>query len=450
MKKILVFVFLLLCGASQSAQIVNVEYIHDTINQVWNVSVPYNSTLTNPHVVANMKYLLTAIDATNKKLGTTTNYRASAYATNAAVDTIATDSAIDNLVEPKYKFFITTTDDTNTFSFAISAKGTYYIDWGDGKTEIISKTDLEKKTYTHNYTSMQKWNIKLGGRATAYSSVEKTPAISFYNNLKLAAIDGSLGRIFPTLADGSQPVFFETFMWCVNLASGIPSDLFKGIRGAPVEYMFGFLFYRCRTLSGEIPENLFSGLDGAPVKELFHATFYETNLTGTIPEKLFAGIKGPPAFGVFGSTFQNSTGFTSIPAGLFSGIVGVPAPNMFASTFMNCSGLTSVSDKLFANISGNATPYMFYATFFKCSSLKSIPENLFGNISGAAQDYMFARTFYGCTSLTGPSARINGKFLYNIWPSATDIQAGSAYGESIGLTDYANIPSTWRKTLDLS
>ena len=61
-----------------------------------------------------------------------------------------------------------------------------------------------------------------------------------------------------------------------------------------------------------------------------------------------------------------------------------------------------------------------------------------------------AGTFYGCTSLTGQSAQINGKYLYNIWPSATEEQVGSAYGNATGLTDYASMPAIWIKILDLS
>ncbi len=444
MKQIFAFLFFLFCGVAHSAQVVNVEYIHNAIKQKWDITIPYNPELTNPHVVANMKYLLTAVDVTNEMLGTNTNYGNGEYATLVAADTIATDTAVDVLVDPKYKFFITTTSNTNVFNFTISAAGTFYVDWGDGQEEIIHKPDVGKTEYSHQYKSAGTWNIKLGGRAVAYSGEEKIAAISFYNNANLAEIDGSLGRIFSTLANGHQPVFFETFMWCVNLAGQIPPALFTGIRGAPVEYMFGFLFYRCRNLSGEIPENLFAGLDGSPVTELFHATFYGTNLTGEIPGKLFAGIRGKPAKGVFGSTFQNSTGFTTVPAELFAGISGAPAPYMFSSTFMNCTGLTEVADKLFANISGAPAEYMFYASFLECNNLKNIPENLFGNISGTAQDYMFAKTFYNCTSLTGKSAQINGKYLYNIWPNATEDQIGEMYYNAIGLDDYNGIPELWK------
>ena len=123
---------------------------------------------------------------------------------------------------------------------------------------------------------------------------------------------------------------------------------------------------------------------------------------------LFDGISGAPAEYMFAGTFNN-TPITSIPEGLFAGISGAPQRDMFASTFEN-------------------TP------------ITSIPENLFGDISGAEAYGMFGRTFSNCTSLTGPSARIGGKYLYEIWPDYN----GWTYQNATGLSDYDQIPSGWR------
>ena len=69
MKKIVAAIFSILFFAPTFAgQIVNVEYIHNAINQKWNVAIPYNKKLTNPRVAANMQYLLTAVDRANKIL----------------------------------------------------------------------------------------------------------------------------------------------------------------------------------------------------------------------------------------------------------------------------------------------------------------------------------------------------------------------------------------------
>ena len=141
MKKVLVFLFLLLCGAAQSAQIVNVEYIHQIINQKWDIDIPYNPALTNPRVAANMKYLLTSVDVANEMLNgeKTTDYGAGEYATTVAADTIATNTAVDMLVKKSGKYVFQLEHYYEKEGWAglirnpehllmISAAGTFYID----------------------------------------------------------------------------------------------------------------------------------------------------------------------------------------------------------------------------------------------------------------------------------------------------------------------------------
>ena len=135
-----------------------------------------------------------------------------------------------------------------------------------------------------------------------------------------------------------------------------------------------------------------------------------------------------------------------IPDNLFGDLYGQPKQSMFESTFYGVYNLTgSIPDKLFGNLYGNPASNMFNSTFNQCSGLiGEIPENLFGNISGDAQNNMFRQTFQGCSGLTGSSAKINGKYLYEIWPVATATQVGIMYRGATGLTDYADIPSTWK------
>ena len=267
---------------------------------------------------------------------------------------------------PPAEFTLTTTPDTKSFSFKISAAGEFVVNWGDGTVETITKPDTTDTTYTHNYDTANTYTIGIDGQATAYNTDETTAAISFYvgssasaketNVKKIAFIDGSLVAIFGTLSSdtNNQPRFCQTFKNASNMRGSIPSDLFAGISGAPASYMFEGTFAYCRSLTG------------------------------------------------------------AIPAGLFAGISGAPAS------------------------------YMFQNTFYGCSKLTSIPENLFGNISGTAQSNMFRQTFYNCTSLTGPSARINGQYLYEIWPDATSTQVGDMYYNATGLSDYSSIPSVWK------
>ena len=369
MKKILLILFgLLFVSGAYSAQIANVEYVHKMIEQTWDITVPYNSALNSVKQIANMKYLLSAIDVANHMLNgsATTDYSNGEFATLQVADTDTVNTAIETLVTDSggrnYKFFITTTSNTTSFKFYLSAAGEFVVDWGDGTRNKITRTNTEELEYSHNYSTAGTYTIKIGGKATAYNTNDYIAAIGFSNTIyyyyadNIASIDGSLGAIFGTLSSdtNNQPRFFYTFQNAYNMKGSIPSDLFAGISGTPASYMFYQTFLGCSGLTGAIPNGLFGNLTGAPAS------------------------------------------------------------------------------------------YMFYGTFSGCSKLTSIPENLFGNISGPAQDFMFKKTFYNCISLTGPSARINGQYLYEIWPSATSSQVSDMYYNATGLSDYSNIPSAWK------
>ena len=478
MKKIffaLLGCFIAICA--HAAQIVNVDYVHKLIAQKWDISVPIKAD--NPMQVANMKYLLTAIDVANEILNgePTTNYGNGEFATLQVADTTATNQAVDTLIEKeeKYKFSLTinqthyqSVKKTTDFKFSIGAAGTFYVDWGDGTEETIVKNNTNLVTYSHDYkTTDAVYTIRLGGKATEYSENITSIGFSdlFYNDADdeddcsyahaIESIDGSLGKIFRTLSNNTvkQPRFGNTF-WggvpesygygCYAKITSIPAGLFAGISGAPASYMFLGTFSDCRNLT-TIPARLFAGISGAPAEDMFYNTFYGCSGLTSIPDGLFAGISGAPAYGMFDSTFEECSGLTgAIPDGLFGNLSGAPAAAMFHETFSGCSKLTSIPENLFAGISGAPASYMFYYTFSNCSGLISIPENLFGNISGTAQSYMFYGTFDGCTSLTGPSARINGQYLYEIWPDATSSQVGYMYYNATGLSDYATMPTVWK------
>ena len=101
MKRVLLCLLSYVCVfEAQSAQVVNVEYIHKIIKKKWDIELSYNSALVTPKVVANMEYLLAAVDATNRLINgvVTTDYANGEYATTAAVDTIAADRAVETLV----------------------------------------------------------------------------------------------------------------------------------------------------------------------------------------------------------------------------------------------------------------------------------------------------------------------------------------------------------------
>ena len=409
LKSLILGIFFLFCGASinpaQSGQVANVEYSHKLVNQRWGIEVPYYPE--NAKLVVNMEYLLTVVDRANLMLnGEATSSYASdpVYATKQAVDIIAVGDAVNRLITYKPMFYVTTTGNTSSFEFDISAAGSFSINWGDGTVDNINKTDTTNTTYRHTYDSAGEYTIGIGGKATAYNTSTTTAAISFRDNTNTAGISGSLGAIFGTLPSGTQPRFYQTFYYNSNLTGEIPADLFAGISGAPASYMFESTFYGCSGLTGTIPENLFAGISGTPASYMFSNTFYGcSGLTGSIPENLFAGISGAPASYMFSNTFNGCSGLTgSIPENLFGNISGAPASSMFYRTFEGCSGLTGIGGPLFAGISGAPASSMFYRTFYGCRGLTgTIPENLFGNISGTPAIYMFSSTFYNCSGLTG-------------------------------------------------
>ena len=279
----------------------------------------------------------------------------------------------------EYAFFITTTGATTSFDFKMSASGNFVVDWGDGTTQEIVRANTTETTYSHNYAAAGEYQIRLGGRATEYNTNYTTAAISFEGNKNITKINNSLGAVFPSIGGADtpseQPRFYRTFADCSNLTGKIPDNLFDGVSGAPIKYMFTGTFLRCIGLTA-------------------------------IPETLFAGVSGAPAEWMFYYTFEGCTGLTEIPENLFAGIKGAPAANMFRSTFISCSGLKSIPEKLFAGISGEPAERMFYCTFQSCTNLTgNIPVGLFGKLYGAPAYEMFGGTFKGCTYLTGPTAR---------------------------------------------
>ena len=447
--------------ATDVAPIINVKYVHDAIRTKWGLDIPYNAGLTNPAAAANMRYVLGMVDRANARFNIETHYGTGPYATSAAANRTTANRAIEKLVDKPsgYPFIATTTPDTTDFDFDLSASGTFYVDWGDGTVDTIEKNDVNKQSFSHTYETAGTYVVKLGGRATGYNQDKEPvvhptsldddavvygapdedynyiPVISFAGNEYLAKIEGSLGKIFPTLPGGIQPRFSHTFVRCISLSGTIPGELFSGISGAPVAGMFygtfsgsegltgaipeklfagisgapatgmfAETFFGCLGLTGKIPSGLFAGISGAPAPYMFYGTFAGCEgLTGAIPENLFAGISGAPADYMFAGTFLECLGLTgAIPEKLFAGISGAPADSMFYSTFSGSEGLTgAIPEKLFAGISGAPADSMFSETFAGCKGVTAIPENLFGNISGAPADYMFNSTFEGCSGLTG-------------------------------------------------
>ena len=409
------------------AGLASVGAVHDYVNKVWGVDIPRTHAASN---LLNMKYLMQLVDAANEELNgfPTSNFANNdKYATTQIAADITATTAVDTLIKPKCQpdltdsFCFIPASTSKTYSFQISAAGDYTIDWGDGKSDRIEKTNTSLTTYSHTYANAaSRHRILLTGQATAYNTSVSVAAISFKeSSAKLSSMTGCLGCIFSTIDDTTvptnqrQPTFYQSFLGNSGISGKIPENLFAGIYGEPVSSMFYHTFNGYSGLTGEIPENLFAGLQGKPVILLFESTFNGcSGLTGTIPEKLFSGIQGTPAAYMFRDTFSGCTALTSIHENLFSGLKGAPIEALFYGTFRSCRGLTSIPKKLFANI----TP------------------------TGNYRNYMFINTFSGCTNLTGPSAKIGDKYLYEIWPN---VSGQNTYNSATKLSDYDCIPTGW-------
>lgn len=96
---------ILIPGDVRAAQVANIQYIHNYITKKHGITVPIKSSI--PTQIANVKYLLCAVDAANLALNgsATTSYCTHALATQQVVDTSAVIDAVDRLVVTSTPFF---------------------------------------------------------------------------------------------------------------------------------------------------------------------------------------------------------------------------------------------------------------------------------------------------------------------------------------------------------
>ena len=315
-----------------------------------------------------------------------------AVAPTCSVTSVACDDGLE-LVDGKCRittpeFIIKTTEISSDFQFTISAKGRYYIDWGDGNFEPINKTNTEIEPITHTYTPGNSYTIHMSGNAVAYNSADYVAAISFKDNTQIASVDGSLGAIF---GGGTKYMFNATFQNCTSLTE-ISNNLFAGVDTA-YESLFNSTFDGCTSLV-EIPAGLFAGVSGT-APNMFRDVFTKCERITYVPANLFANVSDG-AYGLFANAFAGCTGLQTIYSNMFSSISNA-AERMFMNTFDGCSSLSEIPAGLFDSVMGSQ-PYMYYSTFKNCSALHEIPTGLFNNVD-VARDRLFYFTFNGCSSL---------------------------------------------------
>ncbi len=308
------------------------------------------------------------------------------------------------------KFTVTTTELSagDEFRFYMSAMGTFYIDCGAGGTlsgtgasgKILNRTNTNVGLYTCAYSTAGVKTIRYSGIATQYSSGDffaDAGAIQFayWNEVDgdlptpslVAAIDGSLGAIFPTLGQTKalQPMFSDTF---------------------------------ASTQITTIPENLFDGIYGCR-EEMFMQTFNYSNVT-SIPNKLFSDITCP-ARDLFRSTFWG-TKITSIPPDLFENIIYgddmYALTRMFFCTFRECTELTGyIPPSLFGelNNSGKYGTGMMNGTFADDDSLATSCPSGTTQFTTGYEGYWNGHVACQSNSITCNA----GQYVQKLWDSCT-------------------------------
>ena len=309
-----------------------------------------------------------------------------------------------NWISAEFSLNTTNLNADTVFKFKMSAAGTFYVDWGDGMIEMITRENTNETTYSHTYTTAGVKTIQFGGTASNYSSTSTVAAIRFGKvgasdtNVTpelIASVSGNLSSIFPYItnnaANGAQPRFSGLLGFATNLTE-IPATLFSGYTTTS-DSMFRYAFTACNSITA-IPATLFSNISTVAAS-LFEGTFAGCTSLTTIPGNLFSNITTAES-GMFSNTFAGCTSLTTIPSGLFSNIIS-GAPGLFSATFRNCTSLTIIPSNLFAGITTGVAS-LFEETFYGCTSLTTIPHGLFSNLTTGAT-YMFNATFYGCTTL---------------------------------------------------
>ena len=261
----------------------------------------------------------------------------------------------------------------------------------------------------------------------------------FENCPKLHTIEGS---IFPDTSGVSSIAY--AFCNCPELRN-IPEDLFAPF--GTVKLKFTATFAACSSLE-EIPAGLFASNTKA---KQFSETFADCTSLKTIPEGLLATcadvttVKG---------MFHGCTSLEEIPADLFA---SSPAITSFETTFAECSSLKSIPAELFSAIGTKTSSITFAECFALCTSLETIPAGLFDTVRRI--NYIDG-CFDGCTSLTGesPYTIITSEdgtqtkvHLYErtrgddfpIAPTSSSAHE-ACFGGCSGLTDYQDMPSSWK------
>ena len=396
-------------------EIVNVEYIVKFVKNKWDVDVPYKEE--EIHWAANVEYLLKVVDYANGKLnnGQKTNYGESEYATKEVVDTVAANQAIRTLIRKKIDALFTVIPETDgdTFNFKLSATGTFYVDWGDGKVQEINKSDTTSEVISHTYTdgrAASAHKVGMAGVATGYNTANNIGAIAFYNNstdstYRIKSIDGCLSCAFPVISTdaGQYPIFYYTFGYNSALTS-VPETLFQNITTGG-DYMFRYTFRNSGLES--VPDDLFAGITIGE-RSMFYYTFYGCNNLKALGDNWFPNMERISLYDTFWYMFANS-GIETVGNNWFAKLTYVPegqagnnihwAKNAFKGMFTDMSNLKKVGGNWFAALTSVDGYQAFTGVFSGHKNLESIGDGWFPKLETVSGEDAFAEMFYNTKAL---------------------------------------------------
>ena len=304
------------------------------------------------------------------------------------------------------------------------------IDWGNGEkttlaTPITNETQANASTdfYT-NYSNPGEYEISIDGwynHFQCYAYNLKKDGITKISNVLIEII-----QVSNLIID-----FNYTFAKCWKLAT-IPDGLFDKNTNAT---SFTETFSNCQGLTS-IPSGLFDKNVNATS---FNYTFSNCQGLTSIPSGLF---NNNTSVTEFDGTFFECYYLANIPSGLFNNNTSV---TKFNGTFKSCSKLTTIPPGLFDN---NTKVTDFKGVFDGCRSLTNIPSGLFDkNVNVNIFDFVF----FDCENLTGetPYTLSDGKKI-KLWDRdeangfAKPKIGYRAFSNCFGLTDYKDIPSSWK------
>lgn len=291
-----------------------------------------------------------------------------------------------------FKFVLKTSE-----AAIFKAKGNFTVNWGNGKTEEYSLSELSYvSTYYENPTTNSYAVVTISGNLLDIS-FEQTPGLT------------EILTPFPKTMYAKED-FTKCFYECLMLTD-IPEDLFVN---CPNATNFTAAFYHVRNIN--IPEKLFS--------TCFNATHFNTCFAGIwtgVPEKLFENCVNAT---YFNACFRDTR--FRIPDNLF-------AKNKKATNFRMCFYNSTTGD-IPSNLFGNNENLENVENCFGfCSNLTAIPADIF---DGCPNITNFNSTFYNCQNVTSA--------VPELWNRTNVTEHENCFGYCINAENHDDIPSSWR------